>query len=108
VTTGLLVLSWWFIGMPVFAYRSRISPVTGSAPGPWIADAFLSLFALIVQYAAPTPIAAAFWPSALSGLYLVFSRKDRPSIDMLLGIIASGFALGLGYVLLSGIRLGTG
>jgi len=39
-------------------------------------------------------------------MYLLLSRKDRPVLDSLSGIVAVGLTAGLGYVLLCGTRLG--
>lgn len=103
---GLLVVASWFIGMPLYVYWTRIVKAPDFAPGPWVADAFLSVFAVAVQYAAPTPIALAFWPSTAMATYLVFSRKDRPVLDALFGVAAVGLVFALWYILMLRIELG--
>lgn len=106
VVIGLLVLASWFIGMPLYAYRTLIVKAPDFTPGPWVADVFLSVFAVAVQYAAPTPVAFAFWPSTAMATYLVFSRKDRPVLDALFGVAAVGLVFVLWYIMIRGIDLG--
>lgn len=105
VAVALLVLAAWFIGMPVHAYNSRIAQGPGFVRGPWIADAFLSLFAVAMQLTLPTPVALAFWPSLAASVYLLLSRRDRPALDAIAGLVALGLTGGLAYVLLAGIEL---
>ncbi|MGE5483541.1 MAG: hypothetical protein ACM3X4_00815 [Ignavibacteriales bacterium] len=106
VATGLLVLLSWFVGMPLYAYWNLIAKSPDFSPGPWVADAFLSVFAVAVQVTAPTPIALAFWPSAAMAVYLVFSRKARPVLDALFGVSSLGLVLLLWYVLAFDVQLG--
>ncbi len=105
LAVALSVLLTWSVGMPVYAYYSRLVKSADFVPGPWIADAFLSLFAVAAQLVAPTPIALSFWPSILACVYLLFSRKDRPVTDAIFGLVAVGPVAGLAYVLLRGIEL---
>ncbi len=106
VSVGLLVLASWFLGMPVYAYHSLIARAPGFTAGPWVADALLSLLAVAAQCLAPTPIALVFWPSAVIAVYLLLSRKDRPVLDAVFGVIALALVVGLWSILLSGVELG--
>ncbi len=89
VLMGLAILGSWFIVLPILVHKNLIAPAADYVPGPWVAEAFLSLFALALQCFAPTPVALVFWPSLGVGLYFLFSRKDRPVLDPLLGIAAA-------------------
>ncbi len=106
VIVGLLVLASWLVGAPLYAYWARLVNVPGFEPGPWVADALLSVFAVAAQCAAPTPFALAFWPSTAMGIHLLLSRKDRPVLDVLLVIAAVGLAAGWWFIAIGGIQLG--
>lgn len=86
VLAGLVVLAAWLVVLPVMVHARLIVPASDYSPGPWAAEAFLSLFAVGVQFAAPTPLALAFWPSMLISAYFLFGRRDRPVVDLIVGI----------------------
>ena len=83
---GLAVLASWLVVLPMMFHARLIVPASDYSPGPWAAEAFLSLFAVAVQLAAPTPLALAFWPSMLISAYFLFGRRDRPVVDLVAGI----------------------
>ena len=86
VLAGLAILASWLVVLPVMVHAHLIVPASDYSPGPWAAETFLSLFAVGVQFAAPTPLALAFWPSMLISAYFLFGRRDRPVVDLVAGI----------------------
>lgn len=105
VVAALLVLAVWFVGLPVYAYRNLVSRAPDFEPGPWMADAVLSVFAVITQVITPTPVALAFWPSLIGSSCLLFSRRDRPLADVIFGLVAVVPAAAVGYMLLAGVQV---
>lgn len=90
IAVSLLVMAGWLVAMPVYVYQNLLSKSPDFESGPWIADAFLSLYAVGMQMIAPTPFALAFWPSMVAAVCLLRSRKDRPVVDAILCLIAVG------------------
>lgn len=105
IAVGLLVLATWFVGLPIYAYSHLLSKQPDYVPGPFLADAFLSLYAVAMQVIAPTPIALAFWPSLIASVFLLISRRDRPAADGLSALVALGLTVGICYVLLASVDL---
>jgi len=104
ILVGLLVPGSWFVGAPLYVHQTLLVNTPGSEAGPWVADAFLSVYTVVVQLMAPTPFALTFWPSAVMALYLLFSRKDRPVLDALFTIGAVGLVAGQWFMLLGSGR----
>ncbi len=95
---GMMLLTAWLVGAPIYAHR-YVAGTPDYQPGPWVAEAFLSVFVVAQQCAAPTPMAAAFWPSMFIGVYLVFSRRDRPVFDGFLAAATAGLLYALWFML---------
>ena len=77
VLAALALLSLWFVLFPALIHQKLIAAAPECVPGPWIAEALLSLFALAMQCIVPTPVAFLFWPSLAIGVYFLFSRRAR-------------------------------
>ena len=92
VLVGLVILGLWLVLLPFLVHKNLIVAAPDYAPGPWVVEVFLSLFALGVQCLAPTPVAITFWPSAGIATYFLLGRKDRPALDSLLGMAAVALA----------------
>ncbi len=86
VVAGLAILASWLVVLPMMVHARLIVPASDYSAGPWVAEAFLSMFAVGAQLAAPTPMALAFWPSLLISAYFLLGRRDRPILDLLAGI----------------------